>query len=160
MNHFSVNNHEAIAAPVSVAMAILYRDGKFLMQLRDNNPTILYPGVWGLFGGHLEPEESPKMGLKRELVEEINYSVNRLMEFRCYQDSKAIRHVFYAPLLVDLDSLQLNEGWDLDLVSPEVIWHGRCYSRKAKQERLLGSIHRQILLDFIFEFELDSLARF
>ncbi len=46
-----------------VAMAILYREGKFLMQLRDDIPGILYPGLWGLFGGHLELDETPEVGL-------------------------------------------------------------------------------------------------
>jgi len=52
---------------IFVALAILEQDGRFLMQLRDDIPTILYPGVWGLFGGHLEAGESPEIGLKREL---------------------------------------------------------------------------------------------
>jgi 8-oxo-dGTP diphosphatase len=34
-----------------VALAILYREGEFLLQLRDDIPTILYPGYWTLFGG-------------------------------------------------------------------------------------------------------------
>lgn len=140
---------KATASPISAAMAILYREGKFLMQLRDNIPSIVYPGVWGLFGGHLESGEEPKAALKRELIEEINYVAENLVEFRCYQDSKAIRHIFYAPLLVDLDALELNEGWDLDLVSPEDIYRDRCYSKRAKEERALGSIHRQMLLDFL-----------
>jgi hypothetical protein len=33
--------------PVEVALAILTYEDKFLMQLRDNIPTILYPGVCG-----------------------------------------------------------------------------------------------------------------
>jgi hypothetical protein len=37
-----------------VAIAIIARKGKFLIQLRDDIPTIVYPGYWALFGGHLE----------------------------------------------------------------------------------------------------------
>jgi len=62
---------------IFVALAILEQDGRFLMQLRDDIPTILYPGVWGLFGGHLEAGESPEIGLKRELKEEINYEARQ-----------------------------------------------------------------------------------
>ncbi len=160
MNSRSANNYKAIAAPISVAMAILYRDGKFLMQLRDNIPNIFYPGVWGLFGGHIEPEETPEVALKRELTEEINYSVERLRKFYCYRDSEVVRHIFYAPLLVDLDSLELNEGWDLGLVSPQDIRRGRCYSKQARQERAIGSIHQKILLDFLVELEQNSIDSF
>ena len=57
--------------PVEVAIAILYQEDKFLMQLRDNIPGIFYPGYWGLFGGHLEPGETPDIAVKREVIEEI-----------------------------------------------------------------------------------------
>ena len=60
---------------VEVAIAILYRDGKFLLQLRDDIPGIAYPGCWALFGGHIEPGEIPEIALKRELQEEIGYDV-------------------------------------------------------------------------------------
>lgn len=35
--------------PVQVAIAILYRPGQFLLQLRDDIPGILYPAHWGFF---------------------------------------------------------------------------------------------------------------
>lgn len=46
-------------------------DGKFLLQLRDNIPTIRFPGVWDLFGGGVEEGETPLEGALRELKEEI-----------------------------------------------------------------------------------------
>lgn len=58
-----------------VAIAILYRDNKFLMQLRDNIPTIVYPGYWAFFGGHIEPGETPEVAVRREVLEEINYTL-------------------------------------------------------------------------------------
>lgn len=139
----------AVKTLIPVAMAIIHQEGKFLMQLRDDIPGILYPGVWGLFGGHLEAGESPEVGLKRELIEEINYSVDKPQKFGCYADNKIIRHIFYLPLLVEIESLELNEGWDLSLVSREDISRGCCYSQEAGEDRLLGATHQKILLDFI-----------
>ena len=135
--------------PPLVAMAILYQDNKFLMQLRDDIEGILYPGKWGFFGGHLELGETPELGLKRELIEEINYAVEQLKLFDCYADNRAKRYIYHAPLTVSLDQLELNEGWDLDLVPVENIQRGVHYSDKPKKEQPLGDIHRQILLDFI-----------
>ncbi len=135
--------------PVSVALAILYQEKNFLLQLRDNIPGILYPGQWGLFGGHLEPGETPEEGLKRELLEEINYFVIAPTKFRCYADSQVIRYLYYAPLTVSLDQLLLQEGWDMALVTPDAIRGGSCYSAKADQVRPLGLIHKTILLDFL-----------
>ncbi len=132
-----------------VAMAILYREGKFLMQLRDDIPGILYPGLWGLFGGHLELNETPEMGLVREVEEEINYLVCQPKKFRYYADNRAMRYIFHSPLTVEVEALEQMEGWDMGLVSPEEIARGVCYSDKAQELRPLGDIHRQILLDFI-----------
>ncbi len=135
--------------PPLVAMAILYQEGKFLMQLRDDVPGILYPGHWGLFGGHLEGEETPEAGLVREVQEEINYLVSQPQKFRCYVDSRAVRYIFYASLTVEIQALEQMEGWDLDLVPPQAIMSGVYYSDKAQEERPLGDIHQRILLDFI-----------
>ena len=140
-----------IQTPVMVAIAILYRDNKFLMQLRDDIEDILYPGQWAFFGGHLEEGETPEAGLKRELIEEINYVIEQPKFFNFYTDRRAKRYIFHAPLTVGIDKLQLNEGWDLDLVSVEDIQRGFHYSNKPQTEKPLSSLHRQILLDFIAE---------
>lgn len=144
--------------PVSVAIAILYRHGQFLMQLRDHIPGILYPGHWGLFGGHIEAGETPEIAVKRELLEEIGYIPPVVTKFGCYSDiaatailadPQAIRHVFHAALTVEVDQLVLNEGWDLGLLTPEQIIQGECYSSKAGTTQPLGTPHQKILLDFI-----------
>ena len=135
---------------VALAVAILYQDNKFLMQLRDNIPGILYPGYWGLFGGHMEEGESPRQAIQRELLEEINYELpGTFSEFGMYSDDKVIRHVFHAPLSVELDKLTLNEGWDMGLLSSEDLHRGDCYSANAQQVKPLGPLHQRILLDFI-----------
>ncbi len=136
---------------VQVAIAILYQDNRYLMQLRDNIPTIVYPGCWGFFGGHIEPGETPLAAVQRELQEEISYNAKTIHEFRTYQDAHVIRHVFHGPLTVSLDALILGEGWDLGLLSPEDIQRGDRYSDIAQQVRPLGQIHQRILLDFMQE---------
>jgi 8-oxo-dGTP pyrophosphatase MutT (NUDIX family) len=138
--------------PAEVAIAILYRQNKFLLQLRDNIPNILYPGHWAFFGGHMEPGETPEEALKRELLEEISYVPPNPTLFDYYPDDYAVRHVFYAPLEVELDQLVLGEGWDMDLLTTEEIRLGERYSEKANQVRPLGTPHQKILLDFIEKF--------
>lgn len=132
-----------------VAIAILYQQGQFLMQLRDDIPGIVYPGHWGLFGGHLEPGETPDVAIKRELLEEIGYAPPAILEFGCYSDSRVVRHIYHAPLSVELNHLVLKEGWDMGLLTPEEIRHGSLYSAKANQVRPLVLPAQQILLDFI-----------
>ncbi|MDZ8054240.1 MAG: NUDIX hydrolase [Aulosira sp. ZfuVER01] len=139
-----MNNHS-----VQVAIAILYQENQFLMQLRDNIPSILYPGYWALFGGHIEQGETPDIAVKREILEEIGYDFPNFSEFACYWDDTVIRHVFHAPLLVSLNQLVLNEGWDMGFLTPKDIRQGNCYSQIAGEIRPLGPMHQRIMLDFI-----------
>lgn len=131
-----------------VVLAILYREGQFLLQLRDDIPNIPYPGQWALFGGHLEAGETPIVGLQRELQEEISYFAQEPLLFGIYSGDRAIRHIYHAPLTVPLNELVLGEGWDFALVPVDAIREGSYYSAKAGEVRQLGAIHQQILLDF------------
>jgi 8-oxo-dGTP diphosphatase len=142
-----MNNQQA-----QVAIAILYRDNQFLMQLRDNIPTILYPGYWALFGGHIEPGETPEIAVQREILEEISYNLpDTFAFFGCYSDERVVRHVFHAPLEVEFNQLVLNEGWDMGLLTAEDIHKGSCYSRIAAETRPLGPVHQRILQDFMYK---------
>ena len=143
-----MNNYES-SPTLSVAVAIIHQEGKYLMQLRDDIPNIAYPGVWGFFGGHIEPGEEPEAALKRELIEEINYRVEQLTIFRCEHLGKYIRHLYSCPLTVPVEELELKEGWDLKLLTPTEIKRGFAYSHKAIADKPLGEIHRKIMLDFI-----------
>jgi 8-oxo-dGTP diphosphatase len=58
----------------AVALAMLEREGRWLLQLRDDIDSIIYPGHWGLFGGHLDPGETASEAVHRELQEEIAWS--------------------------------------------------------------------------------------
>ena len=133
-----------------VTIAILYQNNKFLMQLRDNKPNIVYPGYWAFFGGHIEPGETPEVAVQREILEEIGYTIPpTFSKFGCYRDKIAVRHVFYAPLTVELNQLVLNEGWDMGLMTPEDIRLGASYSAVSGDVRPFGPVHQQILLDFM-----------
>lgn len=140
-----------------VAIALLIRNQQFLLQLRDNIPTILYPGYWAFFGGHIEPGETPEDGIWRELQEEINYTPPWLKLFRKWRNENIVRHIYYGPLTVPVSQLELNEGWDLGLWSIEDIQRGERFSAKANQVRPLGEPHRKVLSDFIAQAG-DNLA--
>ena len=50
--------------------AYLYKEGRFLFLLRNNEPK-----VWAPPGGHLHKNEEPMAGMKREIKEETNLDV-------------------------------------------------------------------------------------
>jgi 8-oxo-dGTP diphosphatase len=42
-----------------------------LLFLRDNIPTIPFPNMWDVPGGHVEPGETPEICIVREMQEEM-----------------------------------------------------------------------------------------
>ncbi|MCU0545200.1 MAG: NUDIX hydrolase [Oscillatoriaceae cyanobacterium Prado104] len=142
---------------IHVAIAILHQDGKFLCQLRDDIPNIRYPGHWALFGGHLEPEETPEVAVLRELAEEIGWVPATASLFCCDVEGDVVRHVFQSQLDADVKDLVLHEGWDMKLLTPEDIRSGICYSEKAESLRPFGIPHQRILLSFIDSLDRQSL---
>jgi 8-oxo-dGTP diphosphatase len=123
---------------VEVALALLQRDGSWLMQLRDEIPSIVAPGCWGLFGGHLDPGETPEQGLRRELLEEISWQPPALELVMVHHIHRRTAHVFKAELSVPLEQLQLLEGQDMALVSSEDVLAGPIWSSNLGCHRPLA----------------------
>ncbi len=65
---------DLLVAPEKMSAAALLRDqtGRYLLQLREDRPSVDYPGWWGLFGGAAEMDETPEEALRRELREELS----------------------------------------------------------------------------------------
>ncbi|MGA7955416.1 MAG: NUDIX domain-containing protein [Gloeobacterales cyanobacterium] len=139
--------------PNVVSIAILYREGQFLLQLRDSISGILYPGHWGFFGGHVEAGETPEVAMRRELIEEIGYEPPEVFHFDSRQEGSVLRHIYHAPLTVDIQDLTLYEGWDLRMLTPEDIQRGEHYSARADEVRPIGKPHQKILLDFLAQVD-------
>jgi 8-oxo-dGTP pyrophosphatase MutT (NUDIX family) len=134
---------------VRVSIAILYQNDRYLMQLRDNIPHIAHPGCWGLFGGHIEPDEDEEIALQREILEETGYQLPSFTKFGDYTNDQVIHHVYIAPLLVEINQLVLGEGWDMGFLTAADIRRGDCYSVIAGEVRPIGDIHQLIMLDFV-----------
>jgi 8-oxo-dGTP pyrophosphatase MutT (NUDIX family) len=136
---------------VDVALAMLRRQGRWLLQLRDDIPGIVAPGCWGLFGGHLDPGETPEQAVRRELVEEIGWQPRLLHYAMEHRNERRTAHVFRAELAVPLEQLRLLEGQDMALVSAEQLLAGSIWSERLGCERPLApgllEVVRQVLAD-------------
>lgn len=133
-----------------VAIAILQaQPNQYLMQLRDPIPDIVHPGHWGMFGGHLDPGETPEACIWRELAEEICHTPPALSLFCEDEDVAVVRHVFYGMLTVPVSALTLQEGWDLGLLTPAQIQAGTAYSAIAQRNCPIGAPHQRLLLEFL-----------
>ena len=122
----------------AVALAVLERQGRWLIQLRDDQASIVAPGRWGLFGGHMEPGETPVQSLRRELFEEIGYCSGAVTPWFRSAAGGRVRHVFRVDLHVEPEQLQLCEGQDMTLASLEELGSGRVWSPRLAQHRPLA----------------------
>jgi mutator protein MutT len=55
--------------------AIIVRNGEWVLLGRRSADRESYPNVWDVFGGHVEPGESHRQCLERELREELGIAV-------------------------------------------------------------------------------------
>lgn len=107
---------------VCVAGVLLHRDGQVLLQHRDPNPAIRYPGHWAIFGGALEPGETAETAARREIFEELGLRLTGPLELVYVGDDGQLHRTFYAaPLDRPVESLDLQEGQGMGLFTPELL---------------------------------------
>jgi 8-oxo-dGTP pyrophosphatase MutT (NUDIX family) len=116
-DHFMILK-DRLAPADAVAAIIVLDDRQYLMQLRDRKRGIFYPDHWGLFGGAVDPGEDRVTALRRELMEELQLSVEKVEYFTGFDfdfsfagHGKKFRTFYEVPMkATDLHHLVLNEG--------------------------------------------------
>jgi len=101
-----------------VSAILINAQGQVLLQQRDDNPAIRYPGHWSLFGGTIEDGESPETAVAREVKEEIDFDMRNFGLFREFVQNNKREFAFAGELSARLDELTLSEGQGMKFFSP------------------------------------------
>jgi 8-oxo-dGTP pyrophosphatase MutT (NUDIX family) len=102
----------------AAAAILVLKDGRYLLQLRDDVPQIWYPDHWGLFGGGVEPGEDEIEALRRELFEELEFEFAQARLFTRFEFDlrplgleRYFRSYYEVPIgIAELEQIVLHEG--------------------------------------------------
>lgn len=108
-----------------IGCSIIFQNdqGQILLLLRDDIPTIPYPGKWDLPGGGVEEGETPAVAVAREMKEELDLEIGTPEFFRTTEFDDRTEHTFFQKM--DTPETELNrklaEGQCVKWFSPEEI---------------------------------------
>ncbi len=92
---------------------------QILLLLRDNIPTIPFPGMWDLPGGHVEHGETPYAAIAREMNEEMGITLEGYRLFTRTQCIDRIEYTFFKHTNFKIEEIELTEGQCLRWFSKE-----------------------------------------
>jgi len=92
-----------------------------LLFLRDAKPSIPYPGMWDVPGGHVEPGETPRDCIVREMREELGVDLEGFRLFCIREFADRIEHTFWKHSDLEIETIKLTEGQCLKWFSHEMV---------------------------------------
>jgi 8-oxo-dGTP pyrophosphatase MutT (NUDIX family) len=92
-------------------------DNKILLLKRGSDPKIWQPSKWGLVGGAINKDETPKQAVEREILEETGLEIDKFIKtFTIQRNPDSIEHIFACryngePTDIKLNEENTNYGW-------------------------------------------------
>jgi 8-oxo-dGTP diphosphatase len=81
-----------------------------LLQLRDDKPTIPYPNMWAIPGGHVDQGETPLQCILREVKEEMGIELHDVALFAAAERSYGREHTYWTRANFSVEDVKLSEG--------------------------------------------------
>ena len=135
-----------------VVSILIYYKHKLLLQLRDQNKSIPFPGCWGFISGGLKACETPLVGAKREVEEELSIKNLKNIYFLYNFLNKKNENVLYHVFIVNLNFkpyIKLQEGIECSFFSKIDFLKGYKYSKKLKKNCFLAE--NPVMKKFFFK---------
>jgi len=118
---------------------ILNREGELLMQLRDEEPG---KGTWVLFGGGVKEGETEEQALRREIEEELGFTIGAVDFLGRYEDNSIVQAVYVVKDAAKTEGLVLREGSDMGF-----------FSASKLQTLAIGFNFKHVINDFLKKTE-------
>lgn len=112
------------------AVLLVDRGGRLLLQLRDEHAPN-HPNVWGLPGGHSDPDEEPAQTATRELWEETGLHPDGDLVLFARQELPEfgrVKHYFCGSTSASQDDVVVGEGAAIVFVPPDQLHDGRPFT--------------------------------
>lgn len=110
---------------------------QILLFLRDDTPSIPYPNMWDIPGGHVENSETPEQCIVREMKEEMDLDIEGFHLFSVTEFPDRTEYTFWEKANLDIDKIQLTEGKRL-----------KWFSERDAKSTELASGFNEIVEDF------------
>ena len=142
---------------VKISQVFIQSGNKLLLQLRDFNSGIDFPGHWGFFAGHQKEGETPAQAMIRELEEELNWTPKRLRILGAITlDASRLINAYHCQLRGSIDQLNLQEGQEIGAFSQEEIMSGKLYSSKWYQKYPISPVSIRVYERFKKELKKNA----
>jgi 8-oxo-dGTP diphosphatase len=129
--------------PQGASIIFLNPANEVLLCLRDDIPTIPFPGKWDVPGGAIEEGETAAECVVREMQEEIEFDLKDPAVFKVYHLPDRLEHLFWQRSTLRIAETTLHEGQQLRWFSEAEI--------RARPEADFAFGFRQFLLQFFQE---------
>lgn len=100
---------------------LLNDQNAILLQLRDNKPTIPFPNMWAIPGGHVDKGETPLACILREVKEELGVELEEAALFIAAERSYGREHTYWARAYFRIEDIVLSEGQGVQWFTHEEI---------------------------------------
>lgn len=129
-------------------LIIINDRNEVLLQLRDDKPTIPYPNMWTIPGGHIEECETPEECIGREMWEEMELAIANVHPFMVKEYAEETEIFFWIRADVDATTIPLTEGQAV-----------RWFTREQVSNMVLAHTDGQVLEAFWNAAAAERLAR-
>ncbi|MDR3559807.1 MAG: NUDIX domain-containing protein [Candidatus Pacebacteria bacterium] len=102
-----------------VSILFVSDNEEVLLFLRDNIPSIPFPGCWDVPGGHVEEGETPEDCIVREMEEEIEINIGKPALFKKTDLNDRTEYTFWKKADFNIDDINLHEGQGMKWFSEE-----------------------------------------